>query len=98
MRCNSLLALVFFPAITFAQAPPASPAIRASLQPFVDAGDLSGAVAVVGRADGVLAYEALGQADLAAKTPMANDSLSRRLSVTSTTCKSATASCSTVRA
>jgi CubicO group peptidase (beta-lactamase class C family) len=56
--------------------------IRASLQKYVDSGDISGAVAVVGQADRLVACEAIGQADLAAKTPMAADALFRIASMT----------------
>src|SRR5438552_9425043 len=82
MRRLSLLVLSVAPLITSAQSPPASPAVRASLQAFVDSGDISGGVAVVGRADRLLAFEAVGQADLAAKTPMAKDTMFRIASMT----------------
>ncbi|HEY2786528.1 MAG TPA: serine hydrolase domain-containing protein [Fimbriiglobus sp.] len=82
MRRNSLLVFLCVPAVCFGQAPPASPMIRASLQKYVDSGDISGAVAVVGQADRLVACEAIGQADLAAKTPMAADALFRIASMT----------------
>ncbi len=82
MRRYSLLVFVLVPVISFGQAPPASPAVRASMQKFIDSGDLSGAVAVVGRADGIVAYEAVGMADIASKTTMANDTLFRIASMT----------------
>src|SRR5262245_12755897 len=82
MRCLSLLAVVLAPCISPAQSPAPSPAVRASLQKFVDSGDIAGGVAVVGRADAVLAHEAVGKADLATDTPMASDAVFRIASMT----------------
>lgn len=82
MHRHSLAVLLIFPAVCVGQPPSASANVRASLQKFVDSGDLSGGVAVVGRADGVLAHEAVGLADLAAKRPMDKDALFRIASMT----------------
>src|SRR5262245_18756418 len=82
MRCLPYFVLAFFLPTAAAQSPAESTAVRASLQKFVDSGDISGGVAVVGRADAILAYEAVGLADLAAKTPMARDTLFRIASMT----------------
>ncbi len=49
--------------------------IAASLQPFVDSHALAGAVTLVASKDAVLATQAVGCSDLAAKTPMAPDDL-----------------------
>jgi CubicO group peptidase (beta-lactamase class C family) len=80
----ALLALI--PAIAPAQQPVAHPdklkAIAPAMQKFVDDGDLSGAVTVVGRKDGIVSYEAVGQRDIATKSPMAKDTLFRIASMT----------------
>jgi CubicO group peptidase (beta-lactamase class C family) len=57
-------------------APPASaPGIAASLQPLVNNHMLAGAVTLVASKDKVLALEAVGYADVAAKRPMQTDCL-----------------------
>ncbi len=85
-------ALLLFAALTFltALAPAQQPvpdaeklkAIPAAMQKFVDDGDLSGAVTVVGRKDGVVAFDAVGQRDIAAQSPMTKDTLFRIASMT----------------
>src|SRR5262245_38478942 len=82
MRCLSWFVLALIPTCVVAQSPPDSSALRASLQKYVDSGDIAGGVAVVGRADSILAIEAVGHADLATKTPMARDTLFRIASMT----------------
>jgi CubicO group peptidase (beta-lactamase class C family) len=84
-----LLPLALLPALAPAQpaarsAPDADKlkAIPAAMQKFVDEGELSGAVTVVGRKDGVLAFDAVGQSDISAKTPMTKDTLFRIASMT----------------
>jgi CubicO group peptidase (beta-lactamase class C family) len=57
-------------------------AIPAAMQKFIDDGELSGAVTVVGRKDGILAFDAVGLADVAAKRPMTKDTLFRIASMT----------------
>jgi CubicO group peptidase (beta-lactamase class C family) len=57
-------------------------AVPAEMQKFVDASDLSGAVTVVGRKDGIVAFDAVGLSDLAGKTPMTKDTLFRIASMT----------------
>jgi CubicO group peptidase (beta-lactamase class C family) len=59
-----------------------SATIRAVMQPFVDAGDISGAVTVVGRKDAIVSYEAIGLQNLETRTPMARDTLFRIASMT----------------
>jgi len=61
---------------------PVTPAARAddgrlagALKPFVDRGTLAGAVVMVAGPDGVLDLQAVGYADVAARTPMATDAL-----------------------
>jgi len=49
--------------------------LSASIQPYVDRKEIAGAVMFVANAKGVLAAEAVGWADLAAKRPMTTDSL-----------------------
>lgn len=56
--------------------------IRARMQRFVDAGEIAGAVTVVGRADGVSSHEAVGFQNLESRTPMAKDALFRIASMT----------------
>ena len=56
--------------------------IPAAMQKFVDDNDLSGAVTVVGRKDGVVAFDAVGQRNLEAKAPMTKDTLFRIASMT----------------
>ena len=69
-------------------APPAVPhpekldAIPPRMQKFVDAGDLAGAVCVVGRKDGIVHESAVGHRDLAAKDAMKKDTLFRIASMT----------------
>jgi CubicO group peptidase (beta-lactamase class C family) len=53
----------------------AEPRIARQLQPFVDSGTLAGAVLLVASPDKVLSLEAVGYADVGAKTAMRTDSL-----------------------
>ena len=53
----------------------AEPRIADSLQPFVDNNTLAGAVTLVASRDKVLSLEAVGYADVGAKTPMKTDNL-----------------------
>src|SRR6267378_4388991 len=50
--------------------PPSSKAITSALQPFVDSQSLAGAVALVADKDKVLSLDAVGYADVGAKTPL----------------------------
>jgi CubicO group peptidase (beta-lactamase class C family) len=59
-----------------------SAAVRARMQAFVDQGEIAGAVAVIGRSDGVLSHEAVGHQFLETRTPMAKDALFRIASMT----------------
>jgi CubicO group peptidase (beta-lactamase class C family) len=52
-----------------------NPSIRASIQKFIDAQDISGAVTVVVNKDKILALDTIGLADIAKKTPMQPDTL-----------------------
>ncbi len=52
-----------------------SAALAAALQPFVDSRSLAGAVVLVANRDRVLALEAVGFADVAARKPMPTDAL-----------------------
>src|SRR5262249_33766530 len=49
--------------------------IRTRMQAFVDKGEIAGAVAVVGRKDGVLSTEAVGSLNLESNRPMPADAL-----------------------
>src|SRR5262245_2062766 len=60
----------------------ASAAIRARMQPFVDQGEISGAVTVVGRKDAIISHEAIGLQNLETGTPMEKDTLFRIASMT----------------
>jgi CubicO group peptidase (beta-lactamase class C family) len=81
-----LIPLALLPALPAAEPAVANPGklkdIPAAMQKFVDDGDLSGAVTVVGRKDGIVAFDAVGQRDLAAKAPMTKDTLFRIASMT----------------
>jgi CubicO group peptidase (beta-lactamase class C family) len=86
---RSLAVLLACPlALSFARAddtpfgPRALDRIGPAMQAFVDAGDLAGAVTVVGRADGVLHTSAIGRRDIAAGDPMRPDTLFRIASMT----------------
>jgi CubicO group peptidase (beta-lactamase class C family) len=52
------------------------------MQKYVGSGDIAGAVTVVGRSDGVIAEDAIGYRDIAAKAPMTADTLFRIASMT----------------
>lgn len=71
LACALLAGLPFS---LFAQDPAPKP-IAAKLQPFVDSRVLAGAVTLVASRDKVLDLETVGYADVAAKKPMASDSL-----------------------
>jgi CubicO group peptidase (beta-lactamase class C family) len=91
MLTRSLLLLVSL-ALTTALLPAAEPpavanpdklkAIPAAMQKFVDDGELSGAVTVVGRKGGIVAFDAVGLADIVGKTPMTKETLFRIASMT----------------
>ena len=66
--------LLLLPAFARA-AEPGNPAIRATIQKFIDAQDISGAVTVVAAKDKLLAVDTIGLADIAKKKPMEPDSL-----------------------
>jgi CubicO group peptidase (beta-lactamase class C family) len=82
----ALLSSLFMSALV--AAPPAVPhpdkleAIGPRMQKFVDTDDLSGAVCVVGRKDGVVHESVTGFRDLATKAPMQKDTLFRIASMT----------------
>jgi CubicO group peptidase (beta-lactamase class C family) len=57
-------------------------AIKPAMQRYVDAGDLAGAVTLVGRSAGVVHHEAVGYRDLAGRDPMQKDTLFRIASMT----------------
>jgi len=54
---------------------PGNPAIRAEIEKFIDAHDISGAVTAVVTKDKVLALDTVGLADIARKKPMRSDTL-----------------------
>ena len=68
-----LVALLLFAPLADAQSPDKLKAVYAALQRFVDAGELSGGVAVVARRGGVLHTAAVGKANLATDLPMRAD-------------------------
>lgn len=78
--------LAFLPTLPAAEPTVANPdklkAVPSAMQSFVDTGELSGAVTVVGRKDGIVAFDAVGQRDIAAKAPMTKDTLFRIASMT----------------
>src|SRR5215471_15241705 len=69
-----------------AQQPVAHPdklaGIKPAMQKFIDSGDISGAVAVVGRKDGIVYHGAVGLCDIASKSAMEKDTLFRIASMT----------------
>src|SRR5262245_61623061 len=82
-----VFALAFAPAIPEQEKPAVAhpekrKAIPEAIQKFVDDNDLSGAVTVVGRKAGIVAIDAVGQRDIAAKAPMTKDTLFRIASMT----------------
>jgi CubicO group peptidase (beta-lactamase class C family) len=74
-RALPLALALLVPLLTLRQAPAAEPHIAASLQSFVNDHTLAGAVTLVANKDKVLSLEAVGFADIAAKTPMRTDDL-----------------------
>src|SRR6516162_5531970 len=76
--CVAVLALVAL-AVALRPARAADPApskgVAAALQPFVDSHSLAGAVVLVADRDKVLALEAVGFADVAARKPIQTDAL-----------------------
>jgi CubicO group peptidase (beta-lactamase class C family) len=80
-RLAYLAIVLAFPSLATAQKPPAE-AIRKALQRFVDEGQVSGLVALVGDADGVDAIEAIGKRDVAADRPIEPDTIFRIMSLT----------------
>jgi len=65
-----------------ATASKSSPAVRESMQKFVDNGELSGVVTVVGDKNGIVDVQVLGLADLEKRTPMRRDTIFRIASMT----------------
>ena len=61
---------------------PSMPAISASLQQFVDRGDLAGAVALVGQRGTLVHLDAVGYADVETQRPMRPDTLFSIMSMT----------------
>src|ERR1700686_2480029 len=65
-----LVPIALLPVPADEPAPPSSKAIVAALQPFVDSQSLAGAVALLADKDKVLSIDAVGYADVGAKTPL----------------------------
>jgi CubicO group peptidase (beta-lactamase class C family) len=61
--------------LLIAQQTQAAPVAEAALQPFVERGEIAGVVVMVVDRNGVLEYESLGYADLAARRPMPKDAV-----------------------
>jgi len=78
------LLLVAFAHPLHAQVPDAAKfaPIKARMQKFVDDGDLSGAVTVVGNKSGVLHFEAVGQRDIESKSAMTKNAVFKIASMT----------------
>lgn len=70
---TAILVSGFFPAR--AEDPTKSKVLAPVLQPFVESNSLAGAVVLVANKDKILALEAVGYADVEAKTPMTIDSV-----------------------
>ena len=73
--CAILLLLPAFALAAELAAEPGNPAIRAAVEKFIDAQDISGAVTVVAAKDKLLAVDTIGVADIAKKKLMEPDSL-----------------------
>jgi CubicO group peptidase (beta-lactamase class C family) len=73
--------LLLLPACAF-PAESGNPAIRAAIEKFIDAQDISGAVTVVVSKDKVLALDTIGFADIAGKKPMEPNTLFWQASMT----------------
>ena len=69
------LALSVMPSPARAESPPAPKNLASALQPFVDGHSLAGAVVLVADKDRVLALEAVGFLDVAAKKAMPTDAI-----------------------
>lgn len=80
-RVLSLAAALVFAAPALAQVPSAPP-IAGRMEKYVAAGEIAGAVTLVGRAEGVVALDAVGYRDLETKDPMKPDTLFRVASMT----------------
>jgi CubicO group peptidase (beta-lactamase class C family) len=74
-RASRLLPLLLAAALRAAALPAAEPRLADSLQPYVESQTLAGAVVLAASPDKVLDVEAVGYADVAAKTPMKTDAL-----------------------
>lgn len=74
--CRAVLALLLgISAIPPATDASAQPVAGPALQPFVDRGEIAGAVVAIVNRDGVLEHEAIGYANLDAKRAMPNDAV-----------------------
>ena len=74
-RALRTILILIIPVLAARPLPAAEPHVAASLQPFVDNHTLAGAVTLVATKDKVLSLEAVGYADIGAKTPMRTDDL-----------------------
>ena len=84
-RCFVLTAVYWAVSIAAIGAEPNQAAlgrIASAMREFVDRHEISGAVAVVGRHDGILSYQAVGLRDVEQRQAMANDTLFRIASMT----------------
>ncbi|MDB5351822.1 MAG: estB 2 [Planctomycetota bacterium] len=74
-RLANFLPTLLVPVLVVISARAEEPNIAARLQPFVDSHTLAGAVTLVASADRTLSLDAVGYADVAARTPMKTDCL-----------------------
>ena len=73
---GGVLGLVLVVAPSFADDPPASPEVTATLQPYLDSYKVAGAIGVIANRDGKVHYRnLLGYADVEAKRPIAEDNV-----------------------
>ncbi|HSQ58433.1 MAG TPA: serine hydrolase domain-containing protein, partial [Gemmata sp.] len=88
MRYLAMTAGAIFIASSLAAAPREAPnkekldSIGPRMQKFVDSGEISGAVCLVGRKEGVIHESAVGLRDIAARAPMQKDTLFKIASMT----------------
>ncbi|MFT6620870.1 MAG: CubicO group peptidase (beta-lactamase class C family), partial [Limisphaerales bacterium] len=75
MRITSLCLIALFSLGAHAFAADVSSAVRKAIQPFIDDGEISGAVTLVARQGKVVSFEAMGVSNLKSQRPMQKDDM-----------------------
>jgi CubicO group peptidase (beta-lactamase class C family) len=78
----AFFALVFVNGLIAAEETTSLARIRPAMQRFVDRGEIAGAVTIVGRKDGILSFEAVGQMNIEKQAPMTKDAIFQIASMT----------------